>query len=196
MPAVRLGHQQREPGIPCGSLVIRRVGFDVDGVVVGIEIRCGRDTVDSAARASQVALPSARDQRNGDSVASCRVAEELEVSGGIVTVEEVELVLQLDERHRSAGGALTGRKDRQNRVEPALDLGEVPRFVLAHPQSRDEREPRGQPAAVPLGADVRPRPGDDQQPGIRAQIQEVGDVPVAVEIKVPGALLVCVPWHV
>ncbi len=196
MAPVGLGDQQRQVALRQQLRVAPHLGLDVRGVVVRVEVAGRYDALDVAGRSLDVTLSGAGDQRHGDAVAQCLVAQGGQIARAVLAVEEVQLVLQLHHDDGTARRVLTACQQWQHLVEPRGDLFEEARFVLPYPHLRVETQPGRQRAAVPLGADVRARPGDDVQPCLPREVQEGGDVPPVLEGPDAGCRLVEVPRQV
>ncbi len=106
------------------------------------------------------------------------------------------LVLHLDHEHGPAACHLAlGHQGQQVRVIGA-DRREEPRLVPAHPHLGVGEQPAGQPAAVPLGADVGSRPHDRVQALGGHQVEEPPEVAPPGQVEHVGVGRVEVPRHV
>jgi hypothetical protein len=95
----------------------------------------------------------------------------------VIVAEAAVLVLHLDTDHPAAAVGLPADDDRHQRVEPRIDMVEIGR--IAGPQRRGGsmivQQPGRKPAVVPFGADVRPRPHQNVEVGLRGQVEEPAD---------------------
>lgn len=196
MTAVGLGDEQGQVTVGQHLCVSPDFGLDVRGVVVRVEVARGDDSGDVSGGSLDVALPGTGDEGHGDAVTQGLVAQGGQVTGAVLTVEEVELVLQLHHDDGSVGRVLALGEQRQHMVEPCGDLGEEARLALPYTEVGIETQPGRQRAAVPLGADVRSGAGDDVQSGLLREVQEGGDVAPALEGPAAGRQLVEVPRQI
>ena len=150
--------------------------------------------VERAAVEHEVGRTIGRVQEFGDAARDERVAEPPEV-GGVVAVA-AELVLELHGDDGAAIGGLQRCEAREQLVEPGGDFGQVPRIAGTWLQPRDARQPGGEPAVVPLGADVGPGSHDHVEPEFTRERDEPLDVAPAREVRGRRPALVEVPCDV
>lgn len=156
------------------------------------EVRRGEQTGHGAARQHVVLRPVGGEQRHAHPVLAQQVRKPPQMDP-VAAVAPV-LVLHLDHEHRAAAVDLPLHHLRQELGEPPLDRRRITGVTGPHPPPEPARHPRGQPAVLPLGADVRARADDRPQPGPVRRVQEPAErrhVPVH-----PGPRLMEVPRDV
>ncbi len=106
------------------------------------------------------------------------------------------LVLNLEHDHWTALCDLPGHHQGQHRFHVGRNGGKVPGFAAADAHGGVGEQPRGQPAVVPLGANVGAGSDNRVHPGIGHQVQEAPKVQPAVGKEGTRSWRVLVPRHV
>lgn len=115
---------------------------------------------------------------------------------GLVVAVAAVLVLHLHGDDRSALGALKVAHLLHHPRDVVAHMGEIDRVVASQAQIFVREQPCGEPARVPLRADVRTGTQDDVKPQLPRGLDVAADVQPPGEIELPFLRLVEIPAHI
>ena len=160
----------------------------------GAEVHGGQRSLDGAAGEPHAGGPVGGHQQFVDAALTQAVAQVGQVR--LVVAVAAVLVLHLHHDHVASAGGLPGGDHGDQQVEPRVDKRQVAGIADPQAQVAVAQDPAGEPAVLPLGADVGARPHNRIQPLLPGDVQEAAQVADAGEAGGLRGGLVHVPGHV